>query len=173
MWLQPQLKPRQLPINAVAPSGVSIREKMKNMKTGEKGRTLIKKSEGKKLKAYKPIPEDPWTIGYGHTVGVKEGDKISNAEAEHFLKEDLKVYEDCINKYCMLELAQHEFDALVSFTYNLGCGNLKSSTLLILLNAGDRTGAAEQFPRWNRAAGRVMAGLTKRRMAERELFLHG
>lgn len=146
---------------------------MKTMKTGTKGKTLIKKSEGKKLTAYKPIPEDPWTIGYGHTVGVREGDKITNEEAENFLGADLLVYEDCINTFCHLELAQNEFDALVSFTYNLGCGNFRKSTLLILLNAGDRAGAAEQFPRWNRAAGRVMAGLTKRRMKERELFLHG
>jgi lysozyme len=144
---------------------------MKNMTVGEGGVTLIKKFEGKKLKAYKPIPEDPWTIGYGHTRGVKEDDKISNEKAEEFLLEDLAVYEACINSYVMLELGQNEFDALISFTYNLGCPNLRSSTLLRLLNAGDRKGAAEQFPRWNRAAGKVMRGLTRRRLAERELFL--
>jgi len=146
---------------------------MKNMRTGDAGVALIKKSEGKKLKAYKPIEEDPWTIGFGHTKDVKEGDKISNEQAEEFLREDLLVYEQCVNRNVMLELSQNEFDALISWTYNLGCPNLRKSTLLRLLNAGDRAGAADQFPRWNRAAGRVLRGLTRRRMAERELFLHG
>jgi len=71
----------------------------------------------------------------------------------------------------MLKVNDNEFSALLSFTFNLGIGNLRSSTLLKLLNAGDRAGAADQFPRWNRAGGRELLGLTRRRAAERALFL--
>lgn len=141
------------------------------MKTSQRGVDLIKHWEGLELEAYKPIPEDPWTIGYGHTKGVQKNDVITEAQAEQFLREDLVVYEKCVASHCEVLLNQNEFDALVSFAFNLGCGNLKKSTLLKLLNAGNRDAAAEQFPRWNRAAGEVLAGLTKRRMAERSLFL--
>lgn len=143
------------------------------MKTSQAGVDLIKQFEGLELTAY-PDPGtggEPWTIGYGHTGGVKPGDTVTEAEAEEILRQDLARFEDCVNAYVSVPITQSEFDALVSFAFNVGCGALKSSTLLRLLNGGDHEAAAQQFPRWNKAAGRVMAGLTRRREAERDLFV--
>jgi len=140
------------------------------LKTGKKGLELIKKFEGCRLTAYK-CPANVWTIGFGHTKGVTEGQTITKAQAEEFLKSDLKVYEGYVNKYVEVKLNQNQFDALVSFTYNCGPGNLKKSLLLTKLNDGDYKGAANEFPRWNKAGGKVLNGLVKRRKAEQELFL--
>lgn len=141
------------------------------MKTGKKGLGLIKSFEGLKLTAYL-CPANVWTIGYGSTHGVREGDRLgSEAEAEELLARDLGQYEDAVNKYVTVDLTQEQFDALVSFTYNLGAGAFKGSTLLRFVNQKDFVGAADQFLRWNKAGGRVLAGLTRRRVAERELFL--
>lgn len=142
------------------------------MKTSQAGIDLIKRFEGLELTAY-PDPGtggEPWTIGYGHTGGVKPGDKVTEAEAEEILRQDLRKFEDCVNAYVAVPITQGQFDALVSFAFNVGCGALKSSTLLRLLNNGDSEAAAQQFIRWNKAAGRVLAGLTRRREAERDLF---
>lgn len=142
------------------------------MKTSQAGIDLIKQFEGLELTAY-PDPGtggEPWTIGYGHTGGVKPGDTVTEAEAEELLRQDLEKFEDCVNAYVSVPITQSQFDALVSFAFNVGCGALKSSTLLRLLNNGDTEAAAAQFGRWNKAAGRVLAGLTRRRGAERDLF---
>ena len=85
--------------------------------------------------------------------------------------QDCQEAEDCIDAHVEPELTQNERDALISLIYNIGCGNFKGSTLLMLLNAGNMTGAANQFGRWDRAAGRVMPGLQARREAETQLFL--
>lgn len=137
---------------------------------GDKGSQLIKMFEGLKLNAYR-CPAGVLTIGYGHTKGVKEGDSISLEEAERLFRKDIEIYEDAVVNAVIVPLNQNQFDALVSFTYNLGAGNLRSSTLLKKLNEGDYLAAADQFSRWNRAGGQVLAGLVRRRAAERDLFL--
>lgn len=141
------------------------------MKTGNKGVALIKQFEGLVLKVYKDAVGLP-TIGYGHLI--KAGEKfttLTEAEAESLLKSDLKQFEDCVAKVVTVPLNQNQFDALVSFAFNLGCANLKSSTLLKKLNAGDFAGAANEFLRWDKAGGKVLVGLTRRRTAEKTLFL--
>lgn len=138
--------------------------------TSQRGVNLIKEFEGFRNGAYRDSV-GVWTIGYGHTKGVKSGDYVTEQEGEEFLKNDLIIYEDYVKKYVDVPLTQTQFDALVSFTYNLGPGNLKKSTLLRKLNAKDYKGAANEFPRWNRAGGRVLRGLTRRREAEKQLFL--
>lgn len=140
------------------------------MITGEKGLELIKEFEGLRLTAYL-CPAQVWTIGYGHTAGVRQGDVIIEAQADAFLRHDLAASELAVGRRVTALLNQNQFDALVSFTFNLGAGNLSRSTLLKKLNAGDYAGAAEEFLRWNRAGGKPLAGLSRRRAAERALFL--
>ena len=140
------------------------------MRTSQKGIDLIKKFEGCRLEAYK-CPAGIWTIGYGHTKGVQNGQKITQAQAEEFLIEDLKVYEKAVESCVKVPLSQNQFDALVSFCYNCGGEALRTSTLLRLLNEGKYSEAGEQFLRWNKAGGKVLVGLTRRREEERELFL--
>lgn len=142
------------------------------MRTSERGLEFIRDHEGCVLAAY-PDPGtggEPWTIGVGHTGGVKPGDTCTEAQAMAWLAEDVRDAEDAVNRLVKVPLTQDQFDALVSFAFNVGAGNLGGSTLLKLVNAGDFDGAAAQFPRWNRAAGQVLAGLTKRRLAEAALF---
>ena len=140
------------------------------MRTSQKGIDLIKKFEGCRLNSYR-CPAGVWTIGYGHTKGVKEGEKITQAQAEDFLKEDLKIYERAVEGCAKVPLSQNQFDALVSFCYNCGGEALRTSTLLRLLNEGRYFEAAEQFLRWNKAGGKVLEGLTRRRHEEKILFL--
>ena len=131
---------------------------------------LIKSFEGLELEAYL-CPADIWTIGYGHTGDVKEGDTITKAEAEDLLDKDLEKFRSGVNRCVKVPLNENQFGALVSFAYNVGIGSLQSSTLLKLLNAGDYDAAADQFPRWNKSGGKVLTGLTRRREAERAVFL--
>jgi len=143
------------------------------MKTSPKGIALIKSAEGLRLKAY-PDPGTgglPWTIGYGSTAGVTRNMVITEAQAEQMLAKDLVRFERIVERLVRVPLNQSQFDALVSFTYNVGEGNFTNSTLLRELNAGDTAGAAEQFSRWVHAAGKVLPGLVTRRGAERALFL--
>ena len=143
------------------------------MNISDKGIALIKEFEGLRLEAY-PDPAtggEPWTIGYGHTGGVKEGDVITEEQAEEFLRQDLKKFEDAVNSMVHYDITQGQFDALVSFAYNLGPGNLRNSTLLKIINSGSPDAAAIQFLRWDKANGKQMAGLTRRRNAEMELYL--
>ena len=139
------------------------------MKTSQKGIDLIKKYEGCRLTAYK-CPSGIWTIGYGHTSGVKKGQRITQRQAESYLREDVKKFENGVNKAVFVPLTQNQFDALVSFTYNCGLGAFKNSTLRKKLNAKDYTGAAKEFLRWNKSNGRVLYGLKRRRNAEKALF---
>ena len=113
---------------------------------------------------------EPWTIGYGHTGGVKHGDVIDEDGATQFLRNDVAWVEDCINDHVTFDLTQNQFDALCSFVFNLGCKAFTGSTLCKLINEGNFPAAAQQFGKWNKAAGRVLAGLTIRRQAEAELF---
>lgn len=133
---------------------------------------IEKDSEGLRLEAY-PDPGTggpPWTIGYGHTAGVKQGDAITPEQAEQFLLDDLKASIDAIHHLVKVPLSDDEESALVDFVFNVGQGNLEHSTLLRLLNAGDHAGAADQFAAWNKASGKVLAGLVRRRAAEAALF---
>ncbi len=140
------------------------------MEISQKGLDLLKQFEGCKLDAYR-CPAGVWTIGYGHTRDVEPGQVITRAEAEDLLREDLADFEEAVGDVVEIELTQGQFDALVSFAYNVGKGALRSSTLLRLLNNNDIQGAANQFVRWNKAGGQVLKGLTRRRLAEKELFL--
>jgi len=143
------------------------------MKTGQKGIALIKSFESCKLEAY-PDPGtggEPWTIGWGHTKGVKKGDKCTQAQADKWLVEDLTDAEAEVNKWVRVPLTQEEFDALVSFVYNAGGKAFMNSTLLRMLNAGDKVSAAGQFPRWIFANGKKLPGLVRRREEEKKLFL--
>lgn len=140
------------------------------MRTSPKGISLIKSFEGLRLKSYQDSV-GVWTIGYGATRGIYPGMTITNEQAERMLMNDIARFEPELDKLAKVPLNQNQWDALMSFTYNLGAANLSSSTLLKLLNVKDYAGAAEQFPRWNKAGGQVLAGLTKRRAAERAMFL--
>jgi lysozyme len=130
---------------------------------------LVKKFEGCVLHAYQDVV-GVWTIGYGHTSGVKKGQTITQAQAEKMLKDELSVFAEKVQKLIKVSLNENQFGALVSFAYNVGVGALATSTLLKLLNAKNFTGASNEFARWNKAGGRVLAGLTKRRAEEKALF---
>lgn len=144
------------------------------MKTSNLGINLVCGFEGLRLKAYDD-GVGVWTIGYGTTVingvKVKKGDTCTAEQAKSYMAQDLKKFESAVNTAVKVPLNQNQFDALVSLTYNIGNGAFKSSTLLKKLNAKDYKGAAAEFPKWNKAGGRVLAGLVKRRKAEMELFL--
>lgn len=132
---------------------------------------LIKKWEGLRLEAYLPTPNDVWTIGWGHTLGVKKGDKITKEQAEAFFREDIKWAEEAVNNSVKVSISQNMFDALVSLVFNIGATAFKKSTLLKKLNKADYEGAANQFLVWNKQKGRILSGLSKRRSEEREYFL--
>lgn len=140
------------------------------MKTSENGIKIIKRFEGCKLESYK-CPSGIQTIGYGHTKGVKQGDKCTQEQALEFLKQDIEVCERAIAKLVTVQLNQNQFDALVSFTYNLGITNFKSSTMLKYINAKQFIMASNEFPRWVYSNGKKLKGLEKRRKAEKDLFL--
>lgn len=134
----------------------------------------IKRHEGCKLTAY-PDPGtggDPWTVGYGATgPDIHEGTVWTQEEADSDLAKRLNTLGERVDSVVKVEINDNQKAALCSFAYNVGMGNLKSSTLLRLLNEGNYDGAAEQFKEWNKAAGRVLQGLVTRRQAEAELFL--
>lgn len=136
-----------------------------------KAAELIKEFEGLRLTSYKWPHEKYWTIGYGHTgQEVFEGQEITLEEAESFLFDDMLEADACVDDYCEAPLTENQRAALISFVFNLGCGNFRSSTLLKLLNLEDYSGAGKQFLRWNKAGGKVLAGLTRRREAEKRVF---
>jgi lysozyme len=139
------------------------------MKTGDEGIALIRHFEGCRLDAYL-CPAGVWTIGYGHTKGVKEGETIDQEAAEAFLIEDLEEFEGYVTEMVEVPLSQSQFDALVSWTFNLGPGNLERSTLLAKLNQREYTDVPFEIKRWTRAGGVILPGLVKRRDAEAALF---
>ena len=145
-------------------------------KTATRGIELIKEFEGCRLTAYK-CPAGVWTIGYGHTGTVDgkliaSGMTISAAKATELLKKDLAEFEAAVNSSVTAPITQNMFDALVSFSFNVGAGALRRSTLLKKLNAKDYDGAANEFPLWNKAGGKVLNGLVRRREREKQLFLY-
>lgn len=139
------------------------------MNIASSGLELIKTFEGLELNAYKDSVDVP-TIGYGHTKGVKMGQVITTDQAEQFLMKDVEKGEDAVNKLIKVPLNQNQFDALVSFTFNLGRGNFRKSTLRKVLNAGRYVEVPSQLTRWIYAGGEPLKGLLRRRQAEANLF---
>ena len=139
------------------------------MNISQEGLSLIKKFEGCELEAYK-CAAGVWTIGYGSTKGVKEGDTITQEEADSLLLHEMDEYESYINDMVKSDLKQNEFDSLVSWVFNLGPSNLSSSTLLQKLNNKNWDEVPAQIKRWNKAGGKVLHGLIRRREAEALLF---
>lgn len=139
------------------------------MITGSEGLSLIKRFEGLYLESYL-CPAKVWTIGYGHTKGVVKGQKITEEEAEDFLKKDLAAAEKTVNSL-NVQLTQNQFDALVSFVFNLGSGNFLSSTLCkkVKKDPNDST-IRNEFGRWVNSKGKKLPGLVKRRQEESELY---
>lgn len=149
-----------------------------HMYIDNKALDLIKTFEGLRLKAYR-CPAGVWTIGYGHTKGVYPGMTITEELANKFLIDDIWNFEREVDSLVKVSITQNQFNALVSFAFNVGSDiddddiaeGLGDSTLLRKLNRGDVLGAADEFSKWNKSRGRVLSGLTKRRCAERTLFL--
>ena len=139
------------------------------MKVSQECVNLVKFFEGFEAKAYL-CPANVWTIGYGRTRNVKEGDMVNEIQAERDLLEELEEFANQVLNTVKVSLTQNELDALTSWTYNLGVGNLQSSTLLKKLNSGDKNSVPSEMLRWNKAAGKVLAGLTRRREAEAKLW---
>ena len=143
------------------------------MKTSIVGRNLIKTFEGYRDTAYLD-PVGIWTIGYGHTQGVHEGDTVTEEQADVFLQQDLEAAENTVNA-TGLKLSQLQFDALVSLVYNIGSGNFQSSTLLKLLKQSTkpRQDLEKWWKVWNKAGGKTLKGLERRRAAEYTLYSKG
>jgi lysozyme len=146
------------------------------VKTGESGLEIIKMFEGFRSEPYL-CPAGVATIGFGSTRGI-DGNRvtlghsaINRDEAEEMLAHDLQNIEKSVGRLIRVALTQNQFDAIVSFTYNLGSGRLQSSTLRSKLNREDYEGAADEFPKWVKAGGKRLSGLVKRRFVERKLFL--
>lgn len=134
------------------------------------GLALIKEYEGLRLKAYRDAV-GVLTIGWGHTGSdVREGMTITQNEAEELLRIDLQKFEAAVKRQVKVQLTQNQFDALVSFTFNLGEYALERSTLLALLNKGQFAAAGGEFGRWVNAGGKPLPGLVRRRAAEADLF---
>lgn len=131
---------------------------------------FISEYEGLSLKAYL-CPANVWTIGYGHTKGVQQGDECTSEEAASWLVEDIEATQKALVKYVNMPMTEGQFIALTSLVFNVGVGNVLKSKLLRKLNAGDIQGAAQEFLDFDLANGRKVTGLTKRSKSESELFL--
>jgi len=144
------------------------------MRVSGAGLERLKKFEALRLNAYKDVA-GKWTIGYGHLILPDEqylrSGPITAAKAESLLRADLATAERAVGTLVVMKLSQSQFDALVSFVFNVGAGAFARSDMLQLINAGNFNGAAAQFPRWTRAGGRQSAGLLARRAVEQNLFL--
>ena len=143
------------------------------MKTSQEGIALIKKFEGCKLESYL-CKASVWTIGYGSTKGVSEGMTISQERADMLLLEDLEIFEEEVNNLIKVDLEQHQWDAIIAWTFNLGSQNLSMSTLLTKINDKKWEEVPKQIKRWNKATvdgeKQVLEGLVRRREAEALLF---
>jgi lysozyme len=139
------------------------------------GIDLIKHFESLQLQAYQDSV-GIWTIGYGHTAGGKNdgsihaGMAIDEQQAEDFLRQDLAGFEQAVDGAVATSINDNQFAALISFSFNLGAANLRSSTLLRVLNEADHFAAAGEFKQWSKAGGKRLAGLVRRRISERNLF---
>lgn len=143
------------------------------MKIGKAGLDIIKSFESCSLIAY-PDPGtggEPWTIGWGHTGGVKKGDTCTQEQADAWLVQDVSHAELAVNLLVHVTPTQNQFDAMVAWVYNVGAHAAKTSTLVRKFNDRNMLGAAYEFKRWNKADGKELDGLTRRRLAEEKLFL--
>lgn len=144
---------------------------MQQFRYSEDGMMLTKAFEGLRLDAYQDVA-GVWTVGYGHTgPDLLAGMTISQADADAMLWADLSTAVACVNRAVTGQISQQQFDALVDFCFNVGRGNFLQSSLLRKLNLGDHAGAAAQFLLWVNAGGKRVGGLTRRRQAEREMFV--
>lgn len=143
-----------------------------SQKTNSKGVALLKQFEGLRLTAYKD-QNGHWTIGYGHTQDVGPGETETYNQAVQQLTDDVRATEEFINRNVEVPLTSNQFSALVCLAYNIGVGSLRDSTLWRSLNEKCYHAAADEFLRWNKVGGVPNLGLTRRRKAERELFLEG
>lgn len=145
------------------------------MKISAKGLAIVKKYEGLRLKPYL-CPAGVPTIGWGSTIYpdgravTLRDSEITTQQAGDILLATMTKYEDAVNRYVRVPINQNEFDALVDFAYNVGIGNLQSSTLLKKVNAGDLVGASGEFGKWIHGGGKVLPGLVSRRKEESDLF---
>lgn len=149
---------------------------MQHFQYSRAGLALTKQFEGLRLHAYQDAG-GIWTVGYGHTgplwpsgTPVHAGLVLTEPEAEALLLHDLAASVECVNTLVIPPLAQHQFDALVDFAFNTGCGSFRRSTLLRLVNAGDFASAANEFSKWVDVAGKPLPGLIRRRAAEATMF---
>ena len=146
------------------------------MQVSDQGIELIKQMEGFSDVAY-PDPATksaPFTIGFGRTHNVKPDQRCDRMQADYWLRhQDAPKAAECVNKHVKRPLRQQEFDALVSFVYNVGCANFRQSTILKLLNQGNKKAASAEFPKWVYAAHKQLPGLVKRRERERDVFDNG
>lgn len=145
------------------------------MQMTEEGFALIRRFEGFRAEAYR-CPADVWTIGYGHTAAagppiVAGGMTISREQADDILRRDVARFARDVAAVLRVTLSDQQFSALVSFAYNVGIGNFRKSSVLAACNGGDLAAAPRRLQLWNKAKGRVLPGLVKRRAAEAELFL--
>ena len=157
------------------------------MKVSDKCISMIKHHEGVRTKPYQ-CPALLWTVGVGHVIDPMHGRlkleerrnlpipdgwnrTLSMEEVDDILKKDLARFEQGVSRYCPGNLTQGQFDALVSFSFNVGLGNLQRSTIRMKVNRGDMEGAAEGFMDWTKAGGKVLKGLVNRRTDEKNLFL--
>lgn len=148
----------------------TVKMMSRDLTVDEEWLQLVTNFEGLRLKAYQDSV-GVWTIGYGHTGGdVSPGMTITEDEADALLMDDVERFEDFVNRLVNVPVTQWQFDALVSFCFNLGQGNLSSSTLLKKLNAKDYEGAAQEFNEWVYAGGEKLRGLVRRRKAESLMF---
>lgn len=167
-----QQEPQQQELLQQEPQQSAAKQLFKaaSLSAGAAAVALITAYEGLRLEAYKD-PVGVWTICYGSTKNVQPGQVATLQECKNRLGADAEEAANAVRKYVQHPITQEQFDALVDFTFNLGAGNLKNSTLLRKLNAGDCYGAAEEFRRWVYAGGQVLPGLPKRREEEYKLFL--
>lgn len=141
-------------------------------KINRDGLAIIKCYEGLKLEAYL-CPGGRWSIGYGHTTGVKEGDTCTAEQAEQWLIEDIETAKRSVASLVDVPVTDDQFSALVSLVFNIGSAAFRSSTLLRKLNYGEYLSAGQEFSRWTKAGGKDQPGLIRRRKSERELFMKG
>ena len=140
------------------------------MKISDNGLDLIKRWEALRLEAYLPTPDDVWTIGYGHTLGVGQGLTCTPEQAEAWLREDVSGAEHAINVEMDCPLEQQQYDALVSFVFNIGISAFNQSTLLVRVKEGNLDDVPKQMMRWKYQHGKIVQGLINRRRAEVALW---
>lgn len=139
------------------------------MEYSKDGAALTEQFESCRLEAYQDSV-GVWTIGWGHTGGIQEGDTCTQEMADQWLQNDIKEAESAVNAHLKVPVNQHIFDSVVDLAFNIGTGNFDGSTLLKDINAGDFKAAVEEFEKWDFAGGKVVAGLLRRRLAEKEEF---